>query len=248
MINRRFIIISGAAAALAAGAGGAIAATAQDDQKKAEQTVLADAAKRLDVSADKLRAALSAAEDAQLDQAVKDGKLTQAQADAIKQARKQRGTVLDFGRGRGGPGHHEGPGFGHGPGGDVVFPAAAKALGLTEAQLRQQLGSGKSIADVAKAENKSLSDVKAAIKDAITKQLDADVKAGRLTAAQRDRMVAEVDRHIDRLVQSKPGDRHGGPGDHDGDGDGFHGPPPGGPMPPNGTAAPSSAPAGPQAS
>jgi hypothetical protein len=235
MITRRFIIISGAAAALAAGAGGAIATAAQDDPKKAEQTVLADAAKRLDVSTDELRSALSAAEDAQLDQAVKDGTLSQDQADAIKAARKQRGTVLDFGPG-GGPGHHHGPGFGHGPGGDVVLPAAAKALGLSEAQVRQKLQSGKSIADVAKEQDKSLSSVKAAIKSAIVEQLDADVKAGRLTDAQRDRMVADLDAHVDRIVQGNPG-RRGGP----------RGPGDGGP-PPYGMAGPAPDPTGTQAS
>src|SRR4051794_41881214 len=102
-----YVLISAAVLAAGAGGGAAIAATSgNDDQKKSEQAVLDDAAKRLNVSPEALRGALGAAEDAQLDQAVKDGKLTQAQADAIKQRRRQDGP------GRGPPG-----GRGHGPGG-----------------------------------------------------------------------------------------------------------------------------------
>src|SRR3954453_8009459 len=98
-MNRKHLIAGAVTiAALAGGTAGAVAAT--DDRKAAEQTVLADAAKKLGVGADELRRALSSAESAQLDAAVKAGKLTRAQADEIKQHRAQDGTVLDLG-----PGH-----------------------------------------------------------------------------------------------------------------------------------------------
>src|SRR6185369_12368677 len=117
-----------------------------------------------------LRNALGAAEDAQLDQAVKDGKLTQAQADAIKKAREQSGTVLG---GPGAGGRPGGPGFGFGLRGGPGFglkldkggalDAAAGALGLKLDDLVSKLRAGQSIADIAKADNKSLDDVKAAM-------------------------------------------------------------------------------------
>ena len=199
---KRYVLVSAAALAVGAGAGGAVAASGGDDGKKAEQSILADAAQRLNVSPDALRSALSAAEDAQIDQAVKDGKLTQQQADAIKARRKQDGRVLG---GVGGPGHG-GPGGVGGPGHlgarGAVLDAAATALGLAPDALRTQLSSGKSIADLAKADNKNLDDVKAAIKAAVTKQLDADVTAGRLTSAQRTDALAELDQHLDALVTS----------------------------------------------
>ena len=210
------IIISAAVVAAAAGAGGAIAATSGDDGKKAEQSILDDAAKRLNVSPEDLRSALSAAEDAQLDQAVKDGKLTQAQADAIKAHRKADGRVLG-GPGVGGP--HGGPGLRArrprpaasrlGPGG--ALDAAASALGLKLADLRAKLRAGKSIADVAKDQGKSLDDVKTAIKAGVTKELDQAVKDGKLTAAQRTDILKELDEHLDDLVtrSSFDGPRHG---------------------------------------
>jgi hypothetical protein len=195
MKPRRTLITIIGTAALAAGTAGAVAATT--DHKKAETAVLADAAKRLDTTPEKLRAALAAAEDAQLDAAVKAGTLTQAQADEIKAHRKAEGTVLGhIGRGPGGPGgrggHHGGPG---GRGG-LDGAAAAKALGLTESQLRTQLQT-KSLAAIAKAQGKDLADVKAAVKAALTKRLDADVKAGRITDAQRDEMLSGFSEHFD---------------------------------------------------
>lgn len=211
MKTKRIIIASATAAAVIAGSAGAIAATKQDEAKKAEQAVIDDAAKRLNVAPAELRDALAKAEDAQLDQAVKDGKLTQAQADEIKARRKQEGRVLGGGHGPGGPGGH---GFGHrggGPGG--LIEPAAEALGLSKEELATQLRSGKTLTQIAKAQNKDLADVKAAIKAAATKKLDDAVKAGKLTDAQRDAEVAELDEHIDGLVAGRgpggPGRGHG---------------------------------------
>ena len=107
MSARRIAAIALGGALILGGSGAAIAAVTKDDGEKAEQAVLDDAAKRLNVAPDKLRDALAAAQDAQLDQAVKDGKLTQKQADAIKAGRKASGHVLGGPRGD----FHGGPGF-----------------------------------------------------------------------------------------------------------------------------------------
>ena len=212
---RRQHLIAGAvtAAALAGGAAGAVAAT--DDHKAAEQSILSDAAKRLGVSADELRSALSKAEDAQLDAEVKAGRLTQAQADAIKQHRRADGTVLGPG-GPGGPGHF---GHGHGgPGGPFLLGDAAKAIGIGEDALVTQLREGKSLAAIAKTHGKRLTDVKAAVKAAATQRLDTDLKAGRITQAQRDELADHLDEAIDHLGDARGRGPHGpGPWDHDDD-------------------------------
>jgi hypothetical protein len=204
---KRYVLVSAAVLAAGAGGGAAIAATGGDDHKKAEQSILDDAAKRLNVTPDALRSALGAAEDAQLDQAVKDGKLTQEQADAIKKHRAQDGTVL------GGPGVGHGPGGPHpafggpglrfkaGPGGAV--DAAATALDLKLDDLLTKLRSGKSIADVAKDQGKSLDDVKQAITAGVTKELDQAVTDKKLTVAQRDQTLKDLAAHLDDLVNGK---------------------------------------------
>jgi hypothetical protein len=198
MRRRRIAIIAAAATLAAAGTGVAVATTRSDDAKQREQAVLDDAAKRLNVDASKLRDALGAAEDAQLDADVKAGKLTQKQADAIKQRRATNGSVL------GGPGigldHRHGPGFGPrgGPGrpGELM-DAAAAAIGISRAKLFEELRSGKSLSDVAKAHGKSFDDVKAAVTTAVKKQLDAAVKSGDLTRAQADDMLSHLTEHLD---------------------------------------------------
>jgi hypothetical protein len=201
MSARRIAALALAGGLLAGGTGAAIAAVTKDDGKKAEQAVLDDAAKRLNVTPEKLRDALSAAQDAQLDQAVKDGTLTQKQADAIKTRRKESGRVLG-----GPPGFRaHGPGFGpHGGARGVIFPDLAKALGLTRAQLFEQLRDGKSIADIAKAKGKSLDDVRAAVKADAKQRADKAVKDGDLTQAQADEMLAHLDDALEHLGDARP--------------------------------------------
>lgn len=228
MTKRRTAIAAASALVLAAGSAGAIAATSQDEGKKREDAVLSDAAKRLNVTPEKLRDALGDAQDAQLDQAVEDGELTKEQADAIKQRRQQSGRVLGLGPGkRGGPGFgphgpHGGPGFGppgegfgmRGAAGDVMAEVA-KALGISRDRLHDQLHDGKSVADIARAQGKDLDDVKAAARAAVVEELGEAVKAGKLTDAQRDRLVEHLDEHLDRLAEGRMGMgrgfRHGGP-------------------------------------
>jgi hypothetical protein len=193
-------------AVLAGGAAGAVAAT--NDDQAAGQSVLSDAAKRLGVSADDLRSALSSAEDAQLDAAVKAGTLTQAQADEIKAHRKADGTVLNLGHGgRGGHGHD-------GAGGRGLMDDAAKALGITTTNLFDQLRSGKTLAQVAKAKGKTPAEVKAAVKQSATDQLKADLAAKKITQSQYDDAISHLDDEIDELGTRGPGH---GPGDRPGD-------------------------------
>ena len=223
MSARRIAALAVTGALLAGGTGAAIAAVTKDDGKKAEDAVLNDAAKRLNVAPDALRDALSAAEDAQLDQAVKDGKLTQKQADAIKARRAKSGRVLGGGPGlrgfHGGPG---GPGFGHGFGprgggpAGALFPSLPKALGITAEELRTQLRDGKSIADIAKAQNKSLDDVRSAMKADAKTKADKAVADGDLTQAQADELLSHLDEALSHLGDARPkfrfrGHRGGGP-------------------------------------
>jgi hypothetical protein len=209
---KRYVLVSAAVLAAGAGGGAAIAATSggDEDHKKAEQSILDDAAKRLNVTPDALRSALGAAEDAQLDQQVRDGKLTQAQADAIKRRRADSGEVLGGPGAAGGPGRggmmHPGFGFGlgfkAGPGG--ALDGAAGALGLSRDDLLKQLRAGRSIADVARAQGKSLDDVKTAITAAVTKELDQQVTDRKLTADQEAKILTELKSHLDDLVNNTP--------------------------------------------
>jgi polyhydroxyalkanoate synthesis regulator phasin len=174
-------VIAGAVAGLAvAGGGAAIAADQLGSPKQESQAVLNDAAKQLGVEPSALTAALKKALENRVDDAVAAGRLTKAQGDELKQ-RIESGDAPLFA----GPGfHHRGP-FGG-------LDAAATYLGLTDAQLRTQLESGKSLADVAKAQNKSVDGLVQAIVDAAKKKLDAAVAAGRLTQSRADSILADL--------------------------------------------------------
>lgn len=162
--------------------------------------MLDDAAGRLGTTADKLRDALRAAEDAQLDAAVKAGEITQDQADAIKARRAQSGLVLGD---EGGHGFDHGFGFRHDAGAtDAALDAAAKAMALDRDQLLTRLRGGTSLADVAKAQNVSIDDVRAAARAAAKAELDKAVSAGDLTQAQADEELAEI---VDRIEQLRGG-------------------------------------------
>jgi hypothetical protein len=225
MQRKRIAALAAAGVVAAAGTGVAVATTRTDDAKQREQAVLDDAAKRLGVEPTQLRDALGKAVDDQIDAAVKAGRLTQEQADAIKQQRANSGLVL--GGGHPGPGLERhgfrpggpgfGPGFGHG-GPGAVFGAAAKAVGLTRAQLFEQMRSGESLEEIAKAQSKDYTQVKAAIRKAVKAELDQAVKDKRLTQSQADELLGHLTEHLDDGFFGRDG-RHDGP-------------PPGAPMPP----------------
>lgn len=82
--------------------------------------------------------------------------------------------------------------------------AVATYLGLTPAKLRAQLRSGKSLAQIAQAQGKSVDGLKATIVAAMTTRLDKLVSANELTAAQEQALLARIKAHLDDLVNRVP--------------------------------------------
>jgi len=95
-------VVGTTALAAAAFAGGAYAAS-QEPSMSGRQAFLNDVAKRLKVTPAQLSSALNGAFKDQLDAAVKAGKLTQAQANAIEQSAQRAGAPPAFGLLPGGP-------------------------------------------------------------------------------------------------------------------------------------------------
>jgi len=217
-VKRR--MAAGAVALVAiAGGGGAIAASQLSPQQES-QTVLNDAANQLGVTPNELSAALKSAIEKRIDAAVAAGRLTKEQGDALKQ-RVESGEFPLFGFGTG-PGtfeHHE------------LFrglDAAAAYLSLSEDELRTQLQNGKTLADIAKAQDKTVDGlVQALVADART-HLDEAVKEGHLTQAQAHEMLSNLEQGIRAMVNGRRPSGMPGPGfrfRHDFDG----GPPDGAP-------------------
>jgi hypothetical protein len=200
-------VIAGAAAALAVGGAGAgVAATKLTSSPSEEsKAIVNDAAKSLGIEPSKLSAALKKAFEDRIDAAVAAGRLTKQQGDELKQ-RIESGEFPLFGP----------PAFGHGFGAPHPFfhglDAAASYLGLTEAQLHSRIESGKTLAEIAKAQGKSVDGLKDALVGDAKTHLDAAVKAGRLSSAEEQRVLADLRQRIDDLVNGKLPDRF--PGRH----------------------------------
>jgi hypothetical protein len=78
----------------------------------------------------------------------------------------------------------------------LVFRTAAAYLGLSPAQLHVQLHAGKSLAEVATAQGKSVTGLENAILAAVIKRVDAS----RLTAARKADVISAVQRNLSAFV------------------------------------------------
>jgi transposase len=172
---------------------------------------IAEIAQAKGVSLNTVVDAVIAAETERLKQAVTDGRLTQAQADTMLAnlkltlpSRLQTKPVL--GLLKGGKG---GPGFGRG----ANSAAIAKALGITEAELRTEVQTGKTIAQIAQAKGVSLNTVVDAVVAAETERLKQAVTDGRITQEQADAKIEQLKTNLPQMFQQTlplPGKR--GPG------------------------------------
>jgi len=181
-------------AALVAAAGGGVAIAASDSSPSQENSAILDSvAKQLGISSSKLSSALKKALGERVDAAVAAGRLSKEEGDALKDRINSNEFPL-FGGGRA-------RGFGH-FGFIGKLDAAADYLGLTHAQLRAQVESGKSLAQIAQAQGKSVDGLVDALVNEAKKHVDAAVSAGRLTQAQADEMLKNLRDRITSSVNS----------------------------------------------
>jgi hypothetical protein len=75
--------------------------------------------------------------------------------------------------------------------------AVASYLGLSQADLHRQMDAGKSLADIAKAQGKSVSGLKNAMVTAMKRNLDANT---RLSAKQKADILEEMQSHLDAML------------------------------------------------
>jgi hypothetical protein len=208
-IRTRRTVVGGAVAVAAIAGGGAAIAATHDSAPTADSTsIVSDAAGQLGISASSLTSALQKAEEDQIDSQVTAGKLTAAQGAAIK-AKIAAGTVPLVGvagLGGGGRGFGGGPGFGHGgpggrgPGGPGDLTAAATYLGVTVSVLQTDLQGGQTLAQVATAQGKTVDGLVSALVAAEKTHLDADVTAGKITAAQETTIESTLTQRITDAV------------------------------------------------
>jgi len=198
------------------GAAGAIAASRALSSDEQSQAVIDDAAAQLGVEPSALSDALEEALKNRVDAAVEAGRLTEEQGDELKERIESGDSPLLFG-GFG----HKGPGFGH----FGNFEAAAPYLGLTMAELRDRIANGDTLAEIAKAEGKSVDGLVQTLIDAAEERIDDAVADDRLTEDRAAELKEGLEERITDLVNGELRDRHFGFRPGFGRGFGLHGGP-----------------------
>ena len=207
MFTKKWLVAAaGAALVVALGAG---AVMAQTTPNAVGSSFLDRVAQKLGIDTPKLQKAITDTHNEDIDAAVKNGDLTQKQADALK-AKAQSNPGFG-GRGFGGPkGLGGGFEFRGGPGGFGLGAGLGLAdaqqkladfLGIPLTQLQTELkAEGATIAKVADAHGKSRDQLKTLITDAAKAKLDAAVSSGDLTQKNEDAILKMLNDHIDMLI------------------------------------------------
>jgi len=197
------------AALVVAGSGTAAIAASQGDPRS-PSSFLDAVARHLGVSRDELDDATRAAALEQVDAALEAGEISKEEAEALK-SRIRSGDGPPF----------FGPLFGRPDAGMHPFgahlSAAANYLDLSVDELRERLGRGESLEDVAEAEDKSVDGLEEALLDDAEARLDKAVDDGLLTEDHASSMLERLRSHIGALVSGGfprwhgHGHRHGPP-------------------------------------
>jgi predicted DNA-binding protein (UPF0251 family) len=174
--------------------GGAVAATRLDPREES-QAVINDAAEQLGVEPGELSDALKQALKNRVDDAVRDGRLTEDQGERMKE-RIDANEVPLFGLAPGFGFRHHGPFHGK-------LDAAADYLGMTRAQLREALQDGKTLGQIARDRDKSVDGLVDALVKEAEEKLDAHVDEGRLTEAEKDEMLSGLRERITDFVNGR---------------------------------------------
>ncbi|MEW5721247.1 MAG: DUF2680 domain-containing protein, partial [Chloroflexota bacterium] len=125
-------------------------------------------AQKLGTTVEKLQQAMTDARKDAATEGVKQGILTQAQADRML-GNTARGTIAN-----------------------AWLDAAAKTLGMTTTDLTTALRGGKTLLDVAREKNVDVANLRTAIADAEKAAIDQAVKDGKLTQEQADKLKANI--------------------------------------------------------
>jgi len=199
-----------AAGLLVVGGGAALANNLGADPAETSQAIIDRAAEELGLESEQLSDALRAAAVEQIEEALDAGEISEEQADALRE--RLESSDFPLLGGLGGPGHGFSP---HGPGIHFeLFESAAEYLGLTEEQIRNRLGNGRSLADIAEAEGKSVDGLVDAIVEAQESALDEAVDEGRITESQAEAMTENLRERIEFFVDRSMRPWDGRPGHH----------------------------------
>ena len=201
---KRFWMVLGIAALVALVGAAALGAVvfAQDDEDGTgwpydiRERMKEAVAKALGIEVQEYEDALETAREQVLEEAVTEGHLTQEQADRMR----ERGAEAFGPHAREGY-EHRMPGMAPYHGGQSSAAALADLLGLTPEELLAELKDGKTLADVAKAQEVKVEAVVEALMAPKAERLAQAVEAGRLTQEKADEMLGQMEAGILKAVE-----------------------------------------------
>lgn len=201
---KRWFLAVALAVAVVVGSLGALAVASAQDGSGGDAgfsfagTFLDKLAQRLGISRDDLVQAMRDAANQTVDEAVQQGRITQDQAQRLRDRIAQKEPGFPWGGHRG----RWGLKVAHG----VVLQSAAQVLGLSSDDLRAELRQGKSLAQVAQEKGIGVDDFKSRLLSQVDQQLGQLVQQGRLTQQQADQLKQSIHNNIDAIVnaQGKP--------------------------------------------
>ena len=195
LLSKKLVIVGVCVAVLGGGAVAVAATRTSPSPGVGRKAYLDDLAKRLNVSPETLSAAAMAARDEQIEAAVASGRITAAQAAALKKRAERPGSAALLAVGAG------------------VHPATAVAaayLGIKASALRSDRRAGRSLAQIASSTpGKSVEGLKTALASADTQRVKAAENAGVITSQQEQQRVSEIPGRVERQITrtARPGGR-----------------------------------------
>ncbi len=161
-------------------------------------------AEKLGVTVEELQAAQDAARTDMLDDALASGRITEEQAERLRNA--------EPGERRHGVGQRVRHGIGN------VLESAAEILGLTTDEVRAGFSEGQSLNDMAA--EQGVTDLEAQLVSKLTADIEAKVADGSITREQGDQMIEKLSEHVSKVVSHEGGKDGGRFGGHRGGGRG----------------------------
>jgi uncharacterized protein YidB (DUF937 family) len=189
------IIVTGVA--LAQSGGG----TPEPNQGSTTQdTFLSNVASHLGISVDQLKQAIKDADLDMVDQALQDGKITQDQADQLRQ-RIEEGNGFGF-RFR----LNLGLKVERFESLQSIVNSVASELNLSPSDILDQLKQGKTLAEIADAQGVSRDDLKSTITTSVGEAVDKAVSDGTLTQDRADQIKSWLSDNLDKIIDSTRGE------------------------------------------
>ena len=213
-LKSKVCVVAAAAVILAAGAVGAVGSTtasaqeptradAPNHKQERRTAFLNHLVQNLGITLDQLKQAVKNAELQTIDDLVSDGTLTADQGAKIKDKINSSdgpglGRFLRGARERRGDKHER---YGRLRAG--IVKSAATAIGIGPGDLKQELKSGKSIAEVAAEHNVSLDAVKSQITSDAKGELDKLVHEGKISQERADKLLQKLTSKLDDILNKK---------------------------------------------